>query len=229
MTRAFAAIGIAIKYNHPWFTGIFPFNSPEFVESTVTSTFQNEGAAFSPSSVTLPTSVGLTADFSSGVPAGTTVNGAASLGVVQTESLNGDNVLGRFAHDTLEMEVQTPDPHNQVCVSFDLWIFGSWDSGSGTNGPDEFSLEFDNMAPAEYPDPVSYATATGNSEAIDTGFGTSHSEKAYKKPISVCETHTGPTITLEFIGSMKQGGLDTADVDDEGWAIDNLVVTVNTV
>ena len=231
-----AEIGIAVSYSHEWFTGIFPFNPPEFNESTVTSTFLEDGADITPTNA-IP----------SAIPSGTILEnftfgaGSDTTGIVSTATrsqypdlLNkpplqpaGTSILGPFSTGTVTIPIATPEAATQevqICASFTLWLIGSWDGAPD----DSFELNINSSSESSVERSVTgdHKDGTGEnwegqSTAEEFGFGIAQWSKANKVEFTnVCVQHQGGTLDIDFIGSLNSG------IRDESWAIDDLVITV---
>lgn len=219
-----AEVGIVIQYNHDWATGIFPFTAPQYVDFGVTSTFKKEGADIS-SSNPIPSNIGQV--FQNNFDGGDLGNVSSTSGTVTNEAIRGsDKSLGRFQNETVSLVIDTPQPHNQVCITFDLWIIGSWDNGGNPEwGPDTFQLEIDGSPSPDHPNPVNYAR--GN-DGADLNFGGSAKE-GHVVPITACQAHTADQVTIDFTGNMIEQFVAATNMDNEAWAIDNVNVTVSNV
>jgi len=116
--------------------------------------------------------------------------------------------------------------HTQLALSFDLYLFNTWDGENTTFGKDYFSLSGDVVGAWTFtnhqPEGQSYigtpdeiygtgVTATHVYRGLDsTGFGD-----------QFLINHTGDSFSVTFGGPTSQ--------TDEWWGIDNVKVTVNTV
>jgi len=218
-------IGIAIRYKHEWFTGIFPGNAPTFQDFSVTSTFQKDGADINPT-VGIPGQIGEVANlnFDGGtLPPGITSTSNSTFNLLGDSSTK---VLGRFGPEKVSITVETPQAHNQVCVSFTLWIIGSWDTnGDSGNGPDTFAFNIQGNTGADGGNELPPATYSQNGDSVETNLGNDKFGKSRKVTINQCQEHTGSEVTLDFIGNMIQSG--GWAVGDESWAIDDLNVSVS--
>lgn len=224
-------IGVALSYQHQWFTGIFPFDAPNFQEHAVSSTFLEEGSDISPTGVAVPTSVGqvFTSDFGPGsdLTGFTNTTGSNPVKVENPNTVNGGgsttdvDLLGRFGNDTIVLGIATPQAEAapvQVCVSFTLWIIGSWDGNHAGNGPDSFTLDIGNDGTPESSDTYDHGT-----QPDDFGYG-DHANTARSVPMLECITHHGSTLDISFAAVLTQTSLN-----NESWAISDLNVNVAAV
>ena len=230
-----AEIGIAVSYSHEWFTGIFPFNAPQFNESTVTSTFLEDGADISPTNA-IP----------SAIPSGTIIKnftfgaGFDTTGIASTAGTAGTitpplqpagtSVLGPFSSGTVTIPIDTPAAVTQpveICVSFTAWLIGSWDGLP----EDSFGYDLDPGDGVVEGTPTGYDHQAGGgtnwvSDATAEDFGVGNNpdwDRAKKLEImDVCvQNHQGATIDMAFIATLSH-----ASINNESWAIDDLVETV---
>jgi hypothetical protein len=154
-----------------------------------------------------------------------------------------DRFLGQLGNETLNLNLGCLPQHDQIILSFDLYIIDTWDgsrTGSGgdtcggwsTLGPDIWELSIDSgdtllyttfsnsnrpygqAYPAWYPD-ENHPARTGAEENNTLGYGW---DSVYKLTFSF--PHTANSLTLNFSGS----GLQC--LDDESWGIDNVKVEV---
>lgn len=207
-------IGVAIRYNHEWMTGIFPVDAPVFQEYVISSTFADGGSDITPSApVATPFRSGtiIDTDFGAGFDS-TGFGGTDAINTVT--SPNGEEFLGRYSTDTITLTLDDLPEGYEVCVSFDLYIVGTWDNGSDDRwGPDTFQATIDGVgdAPATYSRPSTDDLGYGNSGTI---------------PMYVCSiVPTGGEVTVSFIGEMIEHRSPEMDIDNESWGIDNLIVT----
>lgn len=214
-------IGLAVQLQHEWTTGILPFNPPVFTDIAVTSTFVENGADISPTGVVLPSSVGqvFTTNFGPGSDLSAFTSTAGS-NPVQVDSPPGHSAqfLGRFGSDTVVLNVDTPQAAAQqveICVSFTLWIIGSWDGTDAAHGPDRFTLDIGNDANPESSD--TYDAGTQNDDFDYGGFA----DDARPVQISECSLHQGGDIDISFAGV-----LSSTSLNNESWAISDLNVTL---
>ena len=223
-------IGIAVKYNHEWVTGIIPFDAPVFDDYSISSTFLSSGSQISPSAVGVTT--GTATNYSTDFTAGGTLSGNPD--VTWTGADDSDiktthptataprDYLGRFGKDeVLSLQVDNLAAHNNICVSFDLIIIGSWDSDPRW-GPDYFQVDIDADGDLEHN--VNYAhNQTDDASEEDTlGFqaetGTGWGDHVV--PVTICQPHTSSTLNIDF-----KAVLTNSNLNNESWAIDNLTVS----
>ena len=216
-------IGVAIRYNHEWTTGIFPFDAPVFQEYVISSTFSAGGSDFNPTTpVATPFGAGTLIDTDFG--AGFDPNGLADVSFstgATTTSPSGEEFLGEFSTNTLTVNLENLTPGHEVCVTYDLYIIGSWDNGSNDRwGPDtiEATLGGNSTGALTYSRP---------SEDILDYSAVGHSyPNSTKIEFTLCDTvPASGEITLTFEGKLEEDYNLIYGTDNESWGIDNLVVT----
>ena len=232
-----AQIGIAVSYTHDWFTGIFPFAPPTFNESTVTSTFLENGAAITPTNA-IPTFSGVVAsfdNFNSGVPVGTpppftSSNPSNPVTTFEPTGQPGLEVLGRFkGGDTITLNIDTPQAAAapvRVCVTATVWLIGSWDgNGQGGDHDDRLIVDLDGDDPG-----VEFEQEYDVLDIENNGVQFLDSSKAWdqglRKTIGpLCTEHQGADIDIDFLmaGAASQG------INDESWAFESVTVTAEEI
>ena len=227
-------IGVAIQYQHEWFTGILPFGPPQFQEFVVSSTFVAEGTDINPSGgLPLTPSNTVFSSTAGAFAAGSMLNDLAE-DVTFSGSVPGDpsyapgietapfgeSFLGPIASGSLSLDLENQNPGQIICVSFDLLVIGSWDSG-GAHGPDEFSVVINGV---EVLVPTHFNP--GSDDLLGYG-GTRDWDRSSSVPITVCADAptVGTNASIDFIGSFKEGNVTNTDVLNESFGIDNLVIT----
>lgn len=172
----------------------------------------------------------LTYDFESGLPS--TFSGTGDVESVQGyEGVNGftGNLLHNdgAAGEATEVMISGLGSHSMVSLSFDLAFIDSWDGGQPSNfGPDFFNVEIDGVevfeASVGNSASVLPSASVSNREFGAFGFNPAHNDQAVT--VSFAVAHTGSDLSISFFadGAGYQGGTD------ESWAIDNLVVDVDT-
>ena len=140
--------------------------------------------------------------------------------------------LGRFGNETVALNLTNLPPHDQVELSFDLYIIDSWDGSDFLNGADYFQVGYsgsiDNLLSETFigcPDPRfgSYAATQPEFCGADVGFNPGHPDAIYRNlDDGFVFQHSATTLNINFTGSGLQG------VEDESWGIDNVRVTVST-
>jgi len=216
-------IGLAVRYEHEWATGIFPFDPPTFTDLTVSSTFIAEGSNISPSSINVPTLLGqvYTNDFSTGsdLSGFTSVSGGQPV-QVDSPPNHSAQILGRFTNDKIVLNVETPQAVAEpveVCVSFTLWIIGSWDGDDSKWGDDGFGLDIGKDGVLEHDEYYYHGT-----QDQDFGWG-GHSDTARSVQImDKCAPHQGGSLDISFIGNVSES------LQNESWAISDLNVTIGS-
>ncbi|MGA1825259.1 MAG: PEP-CTERM sorting domain-containing protein [bacterium] len=145
--------------------------------------------------------------------------------------INYSPILGNYHGDYYLSQGSTLtltgiQPHTQLSLEFDLYLFYTWDGNDTYYGPDWFGLDgdidmewtFTNHQPEGQsypgsPDEIygSGSTSTHVYRGLDpTGFGD-----------EFLISHTDQTFNVAFTGPTTQS--------DEWWGIDNVRVTVNSV
>lgn len=229
-------IGVAVRYNHAWFTGIFPFTPPIFQEYVISSTFSNGGSAIDPASpVALAFTSGTVADtsFDAGFDFnafGSDVVFSAGGGNSLETSPNGSETFwGRFVAETTTIRLRNQEVGAEVCVEFDLLVIGSWDATSGQWGPDSFDAHVSETN-GTILDTDSYVHAVGatSSEPTDRLGYSGNSSRDITVPLRICGiVPANGELIITFRGNMIQNYVPTpqSQVNDESWAIDDLVIT----
>ena len=78
---------------------------------------------------------------------GRTVGGEWSSNLVTNAPLGDRRFLGPFANQTVSLSLNSLPAHEQLTVSFDLLILGSWDGNHPVLGPDQWLLSVDGAPP----------------------------------------------------------------------------------
>jgi Flp pilus assembly protein TadG len=222
-----AEIGVAVEYNHAWFTGIFPFDPPVFQDSTVSSTFLGSGSSVTPAAV-------YTGPGSSDVYDSGGFNGSLNVGdVTWTGATDSDinsapadpnrKFLGPFAQgQDVSVSVANLPTHTTVCISFDLYIIGSWD-GAGTWGPDMFRVDIGADGIYEHNQNYVHNNTTGASEEDTLGYSAVIGWGDMVVPLTVCQSgHTASNVVVEF-----SAVLTNWNWENESWGVDNVVITTS--
>ncbi len=136
-------IGLALKYQHDWFTGILPGDGVDFEDFSTSSTFVGEGSTITSSTPITPTG---NLNYDSGSFDGplnvgdVTWTGATDSDIISAPSDSSRNFLGQFGGtDSVSLTIDNLAAHTIICVSFDLYIIDTWD-GAGSWGPDGFGV-----------------------------------------------------------------------------------------
>lgn len=224
-----AEVGIAVQYKHAWFTGIFPSaNAPTFQDSSVSSTFLEEGSSITPTNVY--SGPGTTTSYDSG-----SFDGPLNVGDVTWTGVSDSDISGVPADpnrkflgpmamgDVATVTIDNLDAHVMVCASFDLYIIGSWD-GPGTYGPDMFRVDIGSDGTYEHNHNYVDGQTTGASEVDTMDFDTvttgGWGDMVF--PLTVCGSHTGTSVSVEFSSVLTNG-----DWQNESWGIDNLEIEIS--
>lgn len=216
-------IGVAIRYNHEWTTGIFPFDAPVFQEYVISSTFSAGGSDFVPGApVATPFAAGTVLD--TGFGAGFDPNGFEDVSFstgATTTSPSGEEFLGEFSTGTITIDLENLTPGHEVCVTYDLYIIGSWDNGSNDRwGPDtiEATLGTSSTGALTYSRP--------SEDILDYGAAGHSYPSSTKIEFTLCDTvPASGDITLTFEGMLEEDYNLIYGTNNESWGIDNLVIS----
>ena len=207
-------IGVAVKYNHKWVTGIIPFDAPDFNDYSISSTFLSTGSSITATGVG---PIGGSIAYASGFTVGATPFGFTNGTVVDPPADGAPDILGVFGGSqstTLEL-TSLAVGHTELCVSFDLHVIGNWEDSGGFK--DTWQLKIDNDLVVNESSFKGGETPAG-ATASDT-FGYSNGDEDFTVRISRCVTHSGSTATIDFVGLLTSG------MPNEGWAISNIQVS----
>jgi hypothetical protein len=144
--------------------------------------------------------------------------------------------LGRFSDDLAQLSLSGLPSHTSLTLTFKLYIIHSWDGNGGNdrwkcgvlNGPTLLMANFSNTtATQSYPLDATICGGGGcyncapkaGASAVDSlDFGgpyASRGDAIYD--VAVTFPHNASSIVIEF-----QGLMDTVDLDDESWGIDDV-------
>lgn len=215
-------IGVALKYTHTWFTGIFPGDGVDFEDFATSSTFIGDGSNISSSTPVTPHSSTLydSGSFDGPLNAGNaTWTGTSDSDIISAPADANRKFLGTFGeNDQIDLTITGLSTHTEVCVTFDLYLINSWDGDNGW-GPDEFGVKVDGDTKYEKTPHNQGNTAVGGVEQDTLGYG-SGTWGDQVVPVTVCDdAHTASDVTFTFFGNLTEGR------DNESWGIDNVVVT----
>lgn len=145
--------------------------------------------------------------------------------------------LGEFGNNTSTLSLNGLPAHNEIEVSFDLFVLRSWD-GNGSYGeifnltaqPNQTILNttFSSQAAnnrQSYPDNYpggDYPALTGAIEHNTLGYLFNGSAEDSVYHITKTFSHTGNTIQLDF------SGINLEDLGNESWGIDNVCIRLNS-
>jgi cysteine-rich repeat protein len=169
----------------------------------------------------------------------TTIGTEWSLGSIL--NFNGYRMLAGsmngFGRQTTTLQVANIPAHTSTTVQFDLAILDTMDGNSVANGPDTIKMVVDNIIrfASDFANPGGNPSqsfpnqtppiGTGGSNPLTTG---AFAVNRYARPvsdstyhISISFPHSAATMKLAF------SSLQTETPGDEGWAIDNIKVTVD--
>lgn len=126
--------------------------------------------------------------------------------------------LGQFGGtDSVSLTINNLAAHTTICVSFDLYLIGSWDFGNEW-GPDTFGVQIDGTT--QYEEGFNQSSgATGETESDTLGYRSGTWGDSVV-PVTVCDSsHSASSATFNFFGNL------TESLGNESWGIDNVVVT----
>jgi hypothetical protein len=152
----------------------------------------------------------------------------------------GRRFLGHFFNDShVYLQLNNLPAHNEITISFDLFIIKSWD---GNSGPDIWGLResigqtfiltsFRNPLSTggeqHYPNNIDGSlnpSQTGDSEIDTLGFSSSFGDSIYQ--LTFTFNHTESNISFEFFADGYTGGPLSYGIADESWGLDNVQVAV---
>lgn len=147
--------------------------------------------------------------------------------------------LGQFCNDEVDLTYSDLQLHDQVTLSFDLYILRSWD-GNGDNGagPDMWDCYIDgegrlmlttfSNVGQEQSFPGWWHSDNGNQAgavAVNTLGYDYFGDAIYHMVYTF--SHTSPTLVIRFRGgSAIPGGSVMEGVENESWGLDNVQVTI---
>ena len=150
---------------------------------------------------------------------------------------NDQAYLGEFGNEEIHLTLDDLPEHNQVTVSFDLYILRSWDGNSTNIGPDiwgfgllddqpSLQTTFSNWSfftqayPDEYPGGIN-PNQTGAVAVNALGYYYQGTPLDATYHVSFTIDHIGTTLELEFFADGLQA------LDDESWGLDNVEVVIS--
>lgn len=157
-------------------------------------------------------------------------------------SPSGENFLGNFGRNIVELTLTDLPAHNEVTVTFDLYLIKSWD-GVGEFGNDSWWLAVDgekqfestfsnaNDLPGEgqhYPNPANdtdiHAPRSGAfaNNSLGFTFAGVPTDSTYRMSFTI--PHTGDDLVIRF-----RGGRELENLGNESWALDNVEVGVAAI
>ena len=225
-------IGVAIRYNHEWISGIFPFDPPTFEEFVVTSTFASGGTDVNSGAPPALPFVAVNA-FDSVTDLDSNENfsfsGPFSGDAVQSPPGSSESYLGPVASGEISLVISNQNPGDRVCVDFDLYALGSWDLGAGDtfNARIESDGSVVNQTADSTVDPWRANDSLGFQYGIAYGAGMDFKSESESFSGLCAEVPDSGRLTVVFAGDLRNntdGGANT-NVVDEAFAIDNLVVS----
>jgi YD repeat-containing protein len=145
-------------------------------------------------------------------------------------SSSGDQYWGRFGESrSCTLSLKDLPPHDQIQITFDLYLFESWDGNSTPYGPDIWGCR---IVGGPSLIETTFSSCEGDSRQAYPGGhpGGDHPARtgaSFTNTLSRCDLtyrlrfavgHTNSSVTFEFYGSNLQV------VEDESWGIDNVAV-----
>lgn len=235
-----AEVGVAIRYNHEWISGIFPFEAPDFTEFVVTSTFAEGGTdisgalPFAVTPTTLPTQPGTFFDFST--PGNATSDPDISIdpnnehaNLVQTAP-GGESFLGPLPSGEITIQIRNRVPGETVCIDFDLYALGSWDANGRSADRFEARIQADDGSVLAATGRSHYDSRNGDpaqrdQDTIGLDYGHRWNGTVSHPVNGVCAVvPANGTINVVFEGDLTQRNRTNTDITDEGFGIDNIRV-----
>jgi hypothetical protein len=165
---------------------------------------------------------------------------------------NGSQVIGNYHNGGFDVVLDNLSKHNQVLVSFDLYIHDSWDGNAdGVGGPDQWSLSIDPGVADEFIT-NQFVTTFSNTgcdpirclhQAYPAKFPFNHFPKTdatNRNLPGICSLaddpqgtthyqieksfyHTGKNIVIRFSDNLIQSNALSPKCD-ESWSLDNLKI-----
>lgn len=142
--------------------------------------------------------------------------------------------LGQFNNNTVTLQLTNLPKHNEVTVTFDLYVINSWDGNSvePNAGPDTWTLDaspetalfkttFSNTeTPQAYPEPFPGGSNPARSGSVESNsLGYPEGDTVYH--LTYTFRHTRQGLMLNFTGAGLQPGV-------EAWGLDNVSVSVDS-
>ena len=163
---------------------------------------------------------------------------------VETAPLGGQKILGQFSNQTVTLTMDEIRAGERVLLSFDFCAIRTWDGniGGGGPGPDIFSVQVDNgpillsstfsVGDPESAHTMSYPFVAGmgyfpsltGATSVDT-LGYQWRDRVLDATWRMNFEFTAPTDVVRINFS----ALGLQSIDDESWALDNVVVSTITV
>ncbi|QEG01606.1 hypothetical protein Mal15_56830 [Stieleria maiorica] len=168
-----------------------------------------------------------------------------------TTPIGARSFLGEFGNEAVTLTLASIGLHDQVTVSFDLFILKSWDGTlPGANGnppyaPDVFFLtvdgsttlieasfgNFDALGDLQsYPNAIAGGLVphrTGASESNTLGYSWLGFQQDSVYNLSFTFPHISDSLALQFAATLQEAV--TPITANESWGIDNVLISVNPV
>ncbi len=169
---------------------------------------------------------------------------------IQRQSItpSGRGFLGEFGNEIACLDLADLPGHNQVTVSFDLYIIRSWNGASGLPGyedqvetyqPDRWQFAVDGQKllettfsnvvlnyqsyPGSYPDERHMPWQTGAAEVNSLGYKDRGLPMDAVYRLAFTFPHTGDTLHLDFTAMGLQ------ELINESWGLDNVSVMIRAI
>ncbi|MBI2375581.1 MAG: VWD domain-containing protein [Deltaproteobacteria bacterium] len=148
-----------------------------------------------------------------------------------------EDFLGRFSNGSVTLAFPELRAHNEVTVTFDLFVIESWDGSAGSVGPDRFRFAYVSNGVTTTLLDTTFANVGGTVQAYPQNFGASNppqtgalevntlgypffGDSVYR--ISYTFPHSGTDLNLVFTAAGLQ------ELTDESWGIDNVSVQLRS-
>lgn len=144
--------------------------------------------------------------------------------------------LGEFENATATLNLSGLPAHEEIIITFDLFILKSWDGNPYTDfwslavdGQEIFKTTFDtqeflSVHRQSYPDPYpvgDYTPRTGAKENNTLGYAFEGTPLDSVYGISMTVPHSASSLAIDFTGSELERG-----IIDESWGLDNMEIRV---
>ena len=220
-------VGVAVRYQHEWFTSIFPFGAPRFEEFVVTSTFANGGTDVNggiPGAI--PFVAGPFFDFQTAGNATSdpdiAISGPAPLSTLTTTAPapgNSETYL-RAASGEIELLLTNQPFPGTVCIDFDVLAIGSWDSSR-----DRFEARIEDSSNNVLSTNGEQFYNNSNTDQLGLGHGPTWVGSVSNSDTICASVPPNGTLRVVFDGDLQDNsGNPNTNLNDESFAIDNISV-----
>lgn len=147
---------------------------------------------------------------------------------------SGERFLGQFASDAITLTLSNLPTHNQVRITFDLYLIRSWDGNNTDFGPDIWELSLDGNSillttfsnfdasrqayPGSYPG-GDFPPRTGAAANNSLGYLWEGEPKDSTYHLTFVIDHTATDLEALFSGTLQVA-------TDESWGLDNIEVVL---